>query len=138
MNQIEQIAQWQVERNLHQTGFDLDGANYRYLEEIFEMNGVDGDIGKKLAKVYAGYIRAERKALNALPTEFQIIDAVNDMSVFANGDNLKLGFDPVKTMAETLKEISSRKGSYNTETKKWEKETTGDEYKADYSRCYKD
>ena len=137
MNQIEQIAQWQVERNLHQTGFDLDGANYRYLEEIFEMNGVDGDIGKKLAKVYAGYIRAERKALNAIPTEHQIIDAVNDISVFANGDNLKLGYDPVKTMAETLKEINSRQGSYNTETKKWEKVVTGNEYKADYSRCYK-
>ena len=68
MNQIEEIAKWQIERNLDKTGFDLDGANYRYLEEIFEMNGVDGDIGKKLAKVYAGYIRAERKALNALPT----------------------------------------------------------------------
>ena len=99
------------------------------------MNGIDGQLGKKLAKVYAGYIRSERQALGVEPTEAQIIDAVNDMSVFANGDNLKLGYDPVKTMAETLKEINSRKGSYNTETKKWEKEITGNEYTADYSGC---
>ena len=134
-NQIEEISQWQTSRNLHKTGYDLDGANYRYLEELFEMNGIDGEVGKKLAKIYAGYIRSERQALGVEPTVHQIIDAVNDMSVFANGDNLKLGYDPVKTMAETLKEINSRKGSYNEVTKKWEKEITGNEYSADYSGC---
>ena len=135
MNQIEEIAKWQKERCLDKTGYDLDGANYRFMEEIFEMNGFEGTLAKKLATSYSMYIKQERQAMGLVPTEHQIIDACNDISVFANGDILKLGYDPVKAMDETLKEISSRKGSYNTQTKKWEKVITGEEYTADYSGC---
>jgi hypothetical protein len=53
----------------------------------------------------------------------------------------ELGYDFDKCMHETLKEISSRTGSMNEETGKWEKFTTAEAkaswYKADYSTCKK-
>ena len=53
----------------------------------------------------------------------------------------ELGYDFDKCMDETLKEISSRTGSMNEETGKWEKFTTAEAkaswYKADYSTCKK-
>ena len=53
----------------------------------------------------------------------------------------ELGYDFDKCMNETLKEISSRTGSINEETGKWEKFTTEEAkaswYKADYSTCKK-
>ena len=75
MNQIEEIAKWQKERCLDKTGYDLDGANYRFMEEIFEMNGFEGTLAKKLATSYSMYIKQERQAMGYVPTEHQIVDA---------------------------------------------------------------
>ena len=135
---IERISKWQIDRSLHLTGYDLDGANYRFLEEIFEMNGFPDKECKKLASAYAGYIRSERTSMGYEPSEYDIIDALNDITVFANGDNLKLGYKQEDTMVETLKEIESRSGSYDADAKKWIKQITGNEYKADYSKCRKE
>lgn len=50
-----------------------------------------------------------------------------------------LGFDPKQCMIETIKEISSRKGSYNEDEKKWIKDKSPEAmtswYKANYNNC---
>ena len=51
----------------------------------------------------------------------------------------KYGFNFEIAMLETIKEISSRTGSYNKATKKWEKDTSDEAqakwYKADYEKA---
>lgn len=50
-----------------------------------------------------------------------------------------LGYDPYLCMLETIKEISSRTGSYDESIGKWVKDTSDEAkakwYKADYSKC---
>lgn len=70
--------------------------------------------------------------------EYELVDALNDMIVLATGALFKLGYDPNLTLAETVKEITSRKGQINLETGKWVKDKNQDPftlYKADYSNC---
>jgi predicted HAD superfamily Cof-like phosphohydrolase len=67
-----------------------------------------------------------------------IIDAYADMIVVITGSIYKLGYDPNKVLAETLLEISSRKGTIDLTTGKWQKDINQDPttlYKADYSAC---
>lgn len=49
-----------------------------------------------------------------------------------------MGYNFIKCLEETIKEISSRSGEYDPDTKKWVKKITGNEYKADYSKCKKE
>lgn len=64
-----------------------------------------------------------------------IVDSLADLIVVATGSIWKLGYDPDEVMEETLKEIESRGGAINTKTGKWEKQLSGNEYKADYGSC---
>jgi predicted HAD superfamily Cof-like phosphohydrolase len=67
-----------------------------------------------------------------------IIDAYADMIVVITGSIHKLGYDPNEVLAETLLEISSRKGAINSTTGKWQKDVNQDPttlYKAVYSDC---
>lgn len=67
-----------------------------------------------------------------------MIDALDDIKVVATGTICKLGFDPDRTMDETLKEIEDRTGVINPVTGKWQKKLRGDEYKADYGKAMND
>ena len=80
-------------------------------------------------------ILSELKELEFAETISDEVDAFCDIMVFATGALWKLGYDPDKAMVETLKEIESRGGSFNTKTGKWQKEITGKEYKADFMKC---
>ncbi len=67
------------------------------------------------------------------------IDAMADIIVFAYGEIAKYGYDGDKVMDEVIKEISSRVGAYNPETKKWQKDKSPEAqakwYSADFSQC---
>jgi len=70
--------------------------------------------------------------------EHEIIDACNDLIVLSANHVAQSGYDIDLTMKETLKEISSREGSINPTTGKWQKDKAQDPstlYKADYSTC---
>jgi hypothetical protein len=80
--------------------------------------------------------------LHASSQEFQedqeVIDALCDIIVVATGAIHKLGYDPEKALNETVKEITSRRGSFNEDVGKWEKDLSQDPstlYKANYSNC---
>lgn len=77
----------------------------------------------------------------AAETVDEQVDALCDIMVFATGALFKLGYDPEKALSETVKEISSRQGSLNEETGKWEKDKEQDRstlYTADYTTTKKD
>ena len=70
--------------------------------------------------------------------EHEEIDACADHIVLAANHIEQKGYDLDLVMKEVLKEISSRVGSINLETGKWEKDRSQDPdtlYKADYSTC---
>lgn len=67
------------------------------------------------------------------------IDAMADIIVFAYGEIAKYGYDGDKVMDEVIKEINSRTGAYNPDTKKWQKDRSPEAqamwYTADFSSC---
>jgi len=67
------------------------------------------------------------------------IDAMADIIVFAYGEMAKYGYDGDKVMDEVIKEISSRDGVYDFNTKKWQKdkspEAQANWYTADFTNC---
>ena len=68
----------------------------------------------------------------------EMVDAYCDLIVLATGAIHKLGFDPTESMAETLLEINSRKGSVDRLTGKWQKDKDQDPstlYKANYDNA---
>lgn len=72
---------------------------------------------------------------------YDVIDAYGDIIVFCINGIEQSGFDAEIVMDEIIKEIDSRKGSINPETKKFEK--FKDEYhqslwyKADFSKAHR-
>lgn len=67
------------------------------------------------------------------------IDAMADIIVFAYGEMAKYGYDGDAVMDEVIKEISSRTGAYDPETKKWQKDRSPEAearwYTADFTNC---
>lgn len=67
------------------------------------------------------------------------IDAMADIIVFAYGEMAKYGYDGDKVMDEVIKEISSRTGAYDPETKKWQKDKSeaakAKWYTANFTTC---
>jgi len=130
MTIFERIVKWNEERGLIAKGHDHYSATLMLAEELDE---------------FLGYMDATALTIEATkhydenlePTDNQKADALCDLIVIATGELSKMGFDPDKAMAETLKEIESRKGKVNPETGKWQKVITGNEYKADYTECKK-
>lgn len=70
--------------------------------------------------------------------EHEQVDALCDLIVVATGAIHKLGYDPRSALQETVKEISSRKGSLNEDSGKWEKDLNQNPdtlYEADYTNA---
>jgi len=63
------------------------------------------------------------------------IDGIVDACIFAINGLEQNNVDAEIAFDEVLKEIHSRKGKYNPETQKFEKQITGNEYKADHSKA---
>lgn len=68
--------------------------------------------------------------------EYEQVDALCDIIVVATGALWKLGYEPDLALKQTIKEITSRKGSFNQATGKWQKDVNQDPstlYKANYN-----
>lgn len=105
---FSQIVEWNQDRNIPQ----------------------EFDLAKE-----AGHIAEELSELLRSTCEEEAIDAFADLIVFSVGAMWKLGYDPTEAMKETLKEINSRGGSFDSEIGKWVKKKSGREYKAQYSKA---
>lgn len=110
---FERIKEWSDERLITQNDPDRNGFLAMIVEELGEF-------------------------LEAKTVEGRI-DAMADIIVFAYGEIAKYGYNGDKVMDEVIKEISSRTGAYNPDTKKWQKFTTDEAkakwYTADFTTC---
>lgn len=135
MTTEKRIVNWNKERNI--TGYPDDKLIIMCkVEEMFEFLGVHKTMSKEkfknLVKSYTMYFIEEAKAYGAEPTIEDRIDALCDDNVFNNGFIYRLGYNPEVAMDETLREIESRKGSFDS-TGKWIKSEST--YTADYSKA---
>lgn len=94
---LEKINKWAEERKLFNNEFNLNKQTSFLTEEITELLRANSD--------------SER------------VDAFCDIIVFATNAIKHLGYNPDIAMEETLKEISSRTGEFNSVSGKWEKYT---------------
>lgn len=108
---IDSIIDWNVERGL--TDFNLFAEAQMLNEELAELLDANN--------------------------EDDMVDALCDLVILSIGAIYKLGYNPSEAMLETLKEIHSRKGKFNPETGKWEKDDSKEAkkywYKAQYNEC---
>ena len=114
MTNFERIKDWSDERLITQQTPDRNGFVSMIVEELGEFL----ESGEKI----------EGR-----------IDAMADIIVFAYGEIAKYGYNGDKVMDEVIKEISSRVGAYNPETKKWQKDKSPEAqakwYSADFTKC---
>ena len=97
MTNFKRIKEWSDERLITQQTPDRNGFLAMIVEELGEFLEAGDNIDGR-------------------------IDAMADIIVFAYGEMAKYGYDGDKVMDEVIKEISSRTGAYNPETKKWQKD----------------
>jgi hypothetical protein len=75
---------------------------------------------------------------SARDNEKEMLDGLCDLIVVSVGAINKLGYDPHIALDETIKEITSRKGSFNKASGKWDKDPFQDVeelYIADYQKA---
>lgn len=143
-NPLSKIVKWNIDRNMHVNAPDDSSVVYCKLEELFEFLGINKCFNderhfKALVNKYKLYLLDEATAMGASATIEEKIDALCDDNVFNTGFILRYGYDPIKAMGETVKEIDSRTGTFDDETGKWTKFKTPEAmalwYAADYSQC---
>ena len=112
---------------------------FNVLTEWREDRGLNGIMADK-TKHFSFITEEVSEGLRA-ESVYEVIDAYCDIIVFAVNAIEQSGFNAEIAMNETLKEIGSRKGAMNAETKKWEKFKDDYHkalwYKADYSKAEK-
>jgi hypothetical protein len=113
MTNFERIKEWSDERLITQREPDRNGFVSMIVEELGEFLEAKSDEGR--------------------------IDAMGDIIVFAYGEMAKYGYNGDKVMDEVIREISSRTGAYDPETKKWQKDRSPEAqakwYEADFTNC---
>ena len=108
---LEGVVEWNVNRNL--TTFNPSTA---------------------VTLLHREYEELLRHLLEGQPT----VDDFCDIIVVCAGAIYQQGYNPELAMMETVKEISSRQGSIDPTTGKWEKDRSQDPstlYSADYTNC---
>ena len=130
---------WQVKRNLHLQPINHRNEIMNILEEIFEAMGYkaynDKDGNKiDVPRQMADNIMTEYYDASAIDEE-NVVDALNDIKVYADGYQLKMKYCPIKTAIECHREIDLRTGEYDQKEGKWCKKPQEKSYKANYSTC---
>ena len=143
-NLIKDIINFQKERNLHLQKYDYWNESLNIIEEVIEGNRFSTPkINRQLLGSYwedfiQKLIEEDVVKYDAFKNkDHESIDYLNDIIVFAVGAILKQGYDPELTLAETIKEINSRKGKIvNGKFEKFtDEKSKSNWYKADYSKC---
>lgn len=139
---MQELMRFQTDRELHKQEYSENNEAMNILEEVFEAWGYDIPKEKrtKVLMPILGHIDAMLRASGVKrsnPSFHDKVDAYNDIIVFAVGAIMKLGCNPIKTIAETGKEINSRKGEIvNGKFEKYKgKKYTDKWYRADFNIC---
>jgi len=132
---FEKLKRWREERGLENKVGNIELNIY---EELLELIGFEDENEIEFFKYK---FENEFENLFGKAPINKSIDALCDIIVFAINAIEAKGYDAEACINETIKEISSRTGAYNSDTKKWEKFKTDKAisiwYEADYPSCKK-
>lgn len=166
---LERLENWRKERGLDLSQgftFDLDKQVSFITEEITEYLRAKDEYEQvdALCDIIVFSINGSSLLVD-VKLRYEFVDIESDVSIYDLFDHLNnvrfktdqahhaffncidncriilrdMGYDFEKSMDETLKEIESRKGGFNSVSGKWEKfkdeESQKLWYKADYSKC---
>lgn len=166
---LNRLENWRKERGLDLSqgfGFDLNKQVSFITEEVTEYLRAENEYEEvdALCDIMVFCINGSSLLVD-LKSRYEFIDIRNDVSIYDILGQLSdirsvitpthhfffncidicriilkdIGYDFEKCMDETLKEIESRKGDFNSVSGKWEKfkdeESKKLWYKADYSKC---
>jgi hypothetical protein len=129
-NEYEQLAQWREETGLDKAKPTKRQIIKHFVEELFEMCGYN----KSETEYFVG-IFMDTYVVDSKLNDFDMIDAMCDMKIFATNDIEQMGYDSKECMSETVKEVTSRSGEYREDIGKFLKVITGKEYTANYKKC---
>jgi len=137
MNALDELARFQTDRGLHLKEFNLKASTINMLEEIAELHGDEDSYEQTdrefAEEIFEGYFDED----DTETTIEEKVDALADITVFALGDIMKLGYDPEKVLLEVSKEINSRVGTFidGKFMKDKSEEAMKNWYKADFTNC---
>lgn len=146
-NVLDEMIRFQKERELDKKPFDIKVASLNILEELLEAHGVNDCCKETKNERKEALYRALESLVNEVklftpekyshPTDDEIVDAFCDISEFAIGEPLKLGYDVELSLTEMAREINSREGEIiNGKFEKYKTpEAKAKWYKADYSKA---
>jgi hypothetical protein len=136
---ILQVVKFCNDRKLPEMEFNPLDYTTNIVEELAELHGlkVTKEMRPRLKEITEMLLEVlEEEFPKAKEDPYKEIDAINDIRVFSIDANLKLGFNPKKSLLETAKEINSREGEIVDG--KFQKFTTPEAkskwYKADYEK----
>lgn len=141
---MKELIRFQTDRGLDKKSFELLNESANILEELLEATGLDVPKANRPAlknelSLFVNTLVQRGIAVspdNPVISNSDRVDAFADIITFATGAILKLGYDPIKVVAECGKEINSRAGSMVDG--KFEKDLSDEAkaawYKADYDK----
>lgn len=114
MNLFEELETWRTERNMDKMpSHPINVLKHMMLE---------------ITEAMEAYVNGDRDGW---------ADGILDTAIYGINGLEQNDFCAEEGMHEVLLEIHSRKGSYDEVEGKFKKEITGDEYKADLSKCWR-
>ena len=141
MNNKLELRNWRKQRNISKPKHRVLFANV--LEELLEPLYHKDEIPAMVKEIMDLYYPEEH-----ILDEYEVIDSLTDIRVFAENETENMGYDSELCMSEVIKEISSRRQCPEQEERwdigvkedgeKWlkDKEQPKDTlYKADFSSC---
>ena len=143
MQGIDGIIKFQKKEKLDEQRYSGLNEQVNIVEELLESAGLDTPKEHRpiLRDFFSNFIEQQEAMGTSIRTENldygDMVDAYNDIIVFAVGSIMKLGYNPKLTLKEVSKEINSRIGTMVDG--KFEKDLSDEAkakwYKADYSTC---
>lgn len=116
-NTLSKLVKFSTDRGLDRQDFNIEVASLNIIEELLEAHGVHDldtrDFSTMMystMKLLVDSIKVNRPKCYVEPTIKDRIDAFMDISVYAFGEPLKMGYNSEICLAEVEQEISSRVG----------------------------
>jgi hypothetical protein len=137
---IEEIKEFQINRNLHKQDFEWLNETTNIVEELLEIDGYSVP-SEKRDKLKQKVKEKFKEIVNELDLKKENkdhpVDGFADIIVFSIGAIMKMEYEPVCVLSEVAKEINSRTGKIinGKFIKDTSKEAKKRWYKADHSKC---
>jgi uncharacterized protein YecA (UPF0149 family) len=129
-DEYEMLREWREETGLDKAKPTKRQIVKHFTEELFEMCGYNKKETDHFVEIFM-----DTYVIDSKLNDFDMLDAMNDMKIFATNDTEHMGYDAKECIEETVKEVTSRSGEYREDIGKFIKVINGREYTANYLSC---